>query len=464
MGSGEELYQRSVSRIEPFPFCVSTIHARVFFLAQGKIQYFVKILNFTYFRLGGSKLYSNMENKENEESSSKEDLAQITATLTANMKEIAENSLKELLPQIIQQASNAISVARTEHNYPDLTVDHDEEIGRVPEADKLSIFDSSSYDLSALTPPGTKRPRTDGSVTPTASSNSSMASMGSNHHPVMGSNHSNSSGSNRSQHSMGSNHAKSVGFNHLNEEQSLNMSEEILQRCEEEYQLNVDYAPSIDQGIADRVLKYFKTGCESSEIRKAVILKNKIAENLQELDTPKLHPGVKDLKSMSKHTKDEEAKLYNIQNMILKACMAVVKAITLVLQKENANQVVDSTAIVKTCLEAVSLLGYTSKEMSNKRKRNIQYSLDPQLRAMCAPEHPVTKFLLGDDLSKGIKDAREVAKLERKSNNRSGHQSNSKTTAHSSSSKEQYQRRSSGNNSNSGKSFLSKAKRPNNKK
>ena len=94
--------------------------------------------------------------------------------------------------------------------------------------------------------------------------------------------------------------------------------------------------------------------------------------------------------------------------------MAVVNIAESALQDEKANHVADTTTLIKGCLDAIALMGHTSRELSNRRKNNIKYSLHADSRDLCSPEKPTTKYLLGDDVSKGAKEAKELASLAKK--------------------------------------------------
>ena len=193
------------------------------------------------------------------------------------------------------------------------------------------------------------------------------------------------------------------------------MVAEILNQCEKDYQLTDDYAAPISSRIGETVQKYFIKGAEQSATRTKVFSKHKVPENISNMDTPKMNPGVMKLKSVSKITADNESKLYNIQNNVTRASMAVVKMLKDILEAENKSQLLSPKELVTTGLETLTLLGYASKELTVERKNNIKYSLDYQIRHLCDKDRPTTKYLLGDDLSKGARDAREVAKLAHKS-------------------------------------------------
>ena len=88
-----------------------------------------------------------------------------------------------------------------------------------------------------------------------------------------------------------------------------------------------------------------------------------------------MNPGILNLDSINPYTKTNEAKLYDIQQNVGRATMAMARVAEKILEDENSNHVVDTRQVLKGCLDAVSLLGHASREISNRRKSNIKYSI-----------------------------------------------------------------------------------------
>ena len=169
-----------------------------------------------------------------------------------------------------------------------------------------------------------------------------------------------------------------------------------------------------------------------------------------------MNAGVLNLDSVQKYTKRNEAKLFDIQQNLTMATMAVVIVAENALIDERNSRVVDTQTVLKGCLDAIALLGHTSREISNRRKFNIKYSLNPQLKELCNVEKPTTKFLLGDDITKGVKDAKEMASLGKKTPQKSytPYKAPQATKSYS------YTGYIKNNKSNNGKPFLQKGRKP----
>ena len=215
------------------------------------------------------------------------------------------------------------------------------------------------------------------------------------------------------------------------------------------------------------MVKYFTKGAAQSDARATIFKKYKLAENLSQLDTPKINQGVMKAGPAKKDfTNSNEKTLYNIQNNVTRSAMAMTQVITHAMKKEEKGEMMNPKDVTSICLEAITLLGYVSKQISNRRKDNLRSYVNDDVRALCDHERPTTKWLLGDDLTKGAKDARELSKLSKKTNKPNNNWNNSsKQSSSSFSSSRDYNNRkynshqNSSNSSSSKPSFLSKSQK-----
>ena len=400
-----------------------------------------------------------MESKENkevppEETASKEDAEKASTSQQELIKTIKDTMLA-VLPEIMLGNKRPRS---KENSPPDVGSNHGKD------DDTLSLFARDSFNE---TPSKKSKSDTDSSRSEKTSSNHS--STGSNRKMInMGSNHEESrkAGFNRKTDVV-STHKDNDKENDKEEEdpEKLDMVEELLRQCEDDVQITDDYGPKIRSAIAARVTKYFTKGAAQSDARATIFKKYKLAENVSEIDAPKLNPGILNNKSgytTYKFVNNNEKTLYNIQNNVTRTAMAVTNVITHAMKQEEKGEMMNPKDVTSTCLEAITLLGYVSKQLSNRRKDNLKSYINDDLRSLCDHDRKTTKFLLGDDLSKGARDAREIAKLSNKksNNNRNNNSSNYRQSSSSYPSKQDYNSRKSQSNTSfnnsSNKSFLGK--------
>ena len=73
----------------------------------------------------------------------------------------------------------------------------------------------------------------------------------------------------------------------------------------------------------------------------------------------------------------------------------IIRLANQALESDQNSTVVNTKDIVRNALDAITMLGHASNEISTKRKSNLRYILTP-----------MSSQLLGDDLAKRLKEAR----------------------------------------------------------
>ena len=95
-----------------------------------------------------------------------------------------------------------------------------------------------------------------------------------------------------------------------------------------------------------------------------------------------------------------------MQKNIQKAAAALVRVTDGLLQ---ANRNIKET--IKRNLDAISLLGHISKDLSSLRRQKLKPALHPKCAGLCDLEYTDTKQLFGEDISKRLVKAKEVGGL-----------------------------------------------------
>ena len=191
----------------------------------------------------------------------------------------------------------------------------------------------------------------------------------------------------------------------------LSVAEEIFAEIDDELPAVVEYGQEITENLASRIMTHFHEKWRHGDIKKTVMQRQKLPVNCKEICTPKLQESILSIKSISDHQKRSERGLYNTQNVVIKATAAITNILKDVLSAEAESKMVDVKSIIRNSLDAVTLLGSISHDISVKRKQNIRNSLNYQYQPLCNANRPTTQFLLGDDLQKGMKEAQESSRL-----------------------------------------------------
>ena len=95
----------------------------------------------------------------------------------------------------------------------------------------------------------------------------------------------------------------------------------------------------------------------------------------------------------------------------MKATAGMIKLYDNLLKVEKQNIVVNTKDLLSLAMESIMLLGHVHFSMNNMRRDRIKNSLQKDLHSLCKAGNPSTTLLLGDDLPKKIREAKESSKL-----------------------------------------------------
>ena len=215
-------------------------------------------------------------------------------------------------------------------------------------------------------------------------------------------------------------------------EKDLDVEEEIITAVEGER----PPVPPLPKGepllpkLADRVKQYWQADARnmrrSQDSYKALINTHRPPENCKFLKVPLINEGI--CKGLDPSVKRKDGDMTDIQKDILSANFAVLKIANQVLEADSKSTMGSSKDLVKTSLDAVTLLGLAHSKLNNLRKSAIQLSLDPDIGDHLA-KHDVTTYLFGDNLAKLTKEARELNKMAHLMQKGSSHQGRQHITA-----------------------------------
>lgn len=193
----------------------------------------------------------------------------------------------------------------------------------------------------------------------------------------------------------------------------LDIVEDILTEVDKEMPATSEMGPAIKENLAKRVVAQFRVKGPQAEIKRQVAKNYLVPVNCKEIAPPKINKTVLSMKSFTEYYSRNEKALYDTQSSIQKVTSAVVSVANALLIADEQSKVPDTKFLVKTCLDAVTLLGAVSNDISNRRKNNIRPTLQSSYRDLCNNSRTVAgEFLLGDDLNQGMKQAQEASKLQ----------------------------------------------------
>ena len=155
--------------------------------------------------------------------------------------------------------------------------------------------------------------------------------------------------------------------------------------------------PPVMEGLAKVIATRF--GSElPAEAMKEKADKLMQPSNCPELFVPKTNPKV--WGGLSKITKLKDIKVANIQrDVIASACALTEAANSALLLKKKQLVPAAITKIATGMMDAVSLLGKVSRDLSHTRRDTLRHAISSEYAEICAPSAPMSsEFLFGEDL------------------------------------------------------------------
>ena len=95
----------------------------------------------------------------------------------------------------------------------------------------------------------------------------------------------------------------------------------------------------------------------------------------------------------------------------MSASAAILNSANSCINAGKHNKVVDSKVVVANAIDALTLLRTAHSHISVERKDRLEPALAEDIKGLCDEEHSGSKFLLGDNLTDNLRQAREKYRI-----------------------------------------------------
>ena len=143
--------------------------------------------------------------------------------------------------------------------------------------------------------------------------------------------------------------------------------------------------------------------------RKQLIGKYLILENCTGLYRPRVNPQV--WGTIRPEAKSADKSLVALQDAILTASSALAMSSNEILQSRESKTPLDYQSVISKEIDAITLLGFVSKEISYRRKEAMRPSLNPIYKAACGRTTKPTTLLFGDDMAKTMQEVKAINQI-----------------------------------------------------
>jgi hypothetical protein len=197
-----------------------------------------------------------------------------------------------------------------------------------------------------------------------------------------------------------------------------NDEDKILDELNAAMEDDDDVGADISGKLASIINKRFekKLGADLRKEKQKVYTRPK---NCERLKVPRVNIEV--WRQLNAFQKKQDMRMANMQTTLCKATTAVALATEAILKARKEDKTPDFKDILTQTTDSMALIGHTVLELSLKRREAMKPALKREYATLCATDLPITDNLFGDDLSKTLKDIRQVNKVGKDSGRYQGH-------------------------------------------
>ena len=159
----------------------------------------------------------------------------------------------------------------------------------------------------------------------------------------------------------------------------------------------LEKSEAVGKNVHENLSKVVNTGIRTMidrNIAKELCAKYQRPENCPALVVPKINKELWNATSLAKGSK-EEVKMYQTTKRYINQGLIPLVQLT-------ENLIEDSDTNFKLARDALQLLAYAHRDMSNLQKQRLKSVVSDKYKPLCKDSTPLTENLLGDDLEKQI--------------------------------------------------------------
>ena len=112
-----------------------------------------------------------------------------------------------------------------------------------------------------------------------------------------------------------------------------------------------------------------------------------VASNSPKFYVPTLNEEIIENKNIHHYYKRNEKRLFDLQNIVLKATSTVIEIANLCLEADNKNEVIHSKDVVVKAIDAITLLDKANHQMAFERKERLKKPLLEDYKTIYEQDH-----------------------------------------------------------------------------
>ena len=160
---------------------------------------------------------------------------------------------------------------------------------------------------------------------------------------------------------------------------------------------------SVNNNLAEMVNKLFREGLSEDKFQEMVKASPR-PENCDGLAKIKVNQLVWNI--IPTQARSCDVVFQNLQT-------SIVKSATIITKLADKMVSLNDHKLVESALDALALLGHANKQLVHSRRSALKPVIQSEFGHLCSPTVPYTNLLFGDDVSKNVKDIKDMEKLKK---------------------------------------------------
>ena len=186
----------------------------------------------------------------------------------------------------------------------------------------------------------------------------------------------------------------------------VHIEEEILLKYDKSHIANNEEGPEILIALAERVDRYWSEKPLNISSVKTILEEYKYPKNVTNFIAPTLNEEIREAVHPALLRMDQ--KYVTMQKKLIHATSALACMANSILSADRNGHMQDSKALIKTSLDVITILGHSHNEITKGRRETISSGLNKESRQSCEKTIANSHTLFGEDLSKTLKETKEV--------------------------------------------------------
>jgi hypothetical protein len=200
----------------------------------------------------------------------------------------------------------------------------------------------------------------------------------------------------------------SAGENKSSHETVSSKSDSLFHEMESLLEDDEDVGPEVAEKLANITNKAFSKQLSIEVVRKKKEM-HKRPRNCDKIIVPKVNKEIWRQMQKQNFTKRRDLRMMNIQSVVSKSACAILSVAQSLLKTDSVKHADD----IRNCLDAIYMLGHANTALSMQRREQLRPVLKSDHAGLCDSNIPITSLLFGDDLSKSLKEVRQLENVGR---------------------------------------------------